>query len=90
MIALFLDEGIVAVHPDPLEGVAGLDQTVALSMARPPLGTAVPTGVSLCRGVTALARDLHQCIVSDLLRLDSGCNENNFEELDFCTLFISL
>ena len=74
MIALVLDEAVVAVHPDPLEGVTGLDQPIALSMARLPPGTAEPCRVPLGGGVTALAWNLHHCIVSDLLRLDSGCN----------------
>ena len=73
MVALFFDEGVVSVHPDPLEGVAGLDQPVALSMTRLPPGTAEPSRVPLCGGVTALARDLHQRVVAHLLRLDSDC-----------------
>ena len=74
MIALVLDETVVAVHPDPLEGVTRLDQPIALSMARLTPGTAKPCRVPLGGGVTALAWNLHHCIVSDLLRLDSGCN----------------
>ena len=74
MIALFLNEGVETVHPDPLEGVARLDQSIALSMARLPPGTAEPRRVPLCVGVAALAWDLHHRIVSDLLRLYSGCN----------------
>ena len=78
MIALFLNEGVETVHPNPLEGIARLDQPVALSMARLSPGTAEPRRVPLCVGVTALAWDLHHDrwmrIVSDLLRLYSGCN----------------
>ena len=58
MIALFLDEGIVAVHPDPLEGVAGVDLAVVLAVAGLPVRAAEPGGVPLGGRLPALARNL--------------------------------
>ena len=75
MIALLVDKRVESVHPDPLEGVSGLDLPVALAVTRLPPGTAEARGVPPGGGVAALARDLHHRVVSNHLRLDSGCNE---------------
>ena len=47
-VALVLDEGVVPVHPEPVEGAEpGVVHPVVLAAARLPLRTAVPRRVPL-------------------------------------------
>ena len=58
-VALVL-EGVVAVDPDALEGVAGVDLAVALAVAGLPPRPAEPARVTLGRRLSAFASHLSQ------------------------------
>ena len=58
-VALVL-EGVVAVDPDPLEGVAGVDLAVALAVAGLPPRPAEPARGALGRRLPALASHLSE------------------------------